>query len=308
MQEARLKQKEIDSKAQDLHQTYISGFLTTALNQDIEPRLRFSEYFSFVSEKESRDQWEKYHNDLQPRRDAVRQAIIDMEQKAALLSAKETPGIEEQIELLRLKRELEWKYGEVRYARQDSNITIPNSASDHLDESRPVFYSQEIVDRIRQHPGVTYPSGVLVQKKSADHTVLGIILHTADSPDSSAGILRFGRADLPGPLAHWAVLSGGSIELIADETQRANHSGVATPPLVNSNTIGITATGVPAFSDDRQVESLVRLVADAADRWDIPTNMILSHAEAALPKGRTTGMLQQAPAIRQMVDAVRKKR
>ena len=51
--EVRLKDKEIEGKILDTHQMYISNFLNTASNQDIELRLRFSEYFSFVSDEKT---------------------------------------------------------------------------------------------------------------------------------------------------------------------------------------------------------------------------------------------------------------
>jgi len=47
--ELQLKSKEIDGRILDSHRQYISNFLNTALDQDIELRIRFSEYFSFVS-------------------------------------------------------------------------------------------------------------------------------------------------------------------------------------------------------------------------------------------------------------------
>jgi lysozyme family protein len=128
-QDVALKQKEIESKAQDLHQTYISKFLDTALNQDIELRLRFSEYFSYVSEPEGREQWRKYHEDLEKRRDTIRTSINQKEMRAAQLSVVTNPNSDEQIELLQLKRELGWNYAEVGYARQDSNITIPSQSN-----------------------------------------------------------------------------------------------------------------------------------------------------------------------------------
>jgi lysozyme family protein len=128
-QEVALKQKEIESKAQDLHQTYISKFIDTALNQDIELRLRFSEYFSYVSEKESREQWKQYHDGLEKRRNEIRLSINDKETRVAHLGALSKPTEAEQIELWKFKRELEWNYAEVGYARQDSNITIPNVSS-----------------------------------------------------------------------------------------------------------------------------------------------------------------------------------
>jgi N-acetyl-anhydromuramyl-L-alanine amidase AmpD len=172
----------------------------------------------------------------------------------------------------------------------------------------PIFYSQEIVDKIREHSKVPYPPGVSLQSKSSEGVILAIILHATSGPDSTVRFLRLGRIDLPGPGAHWAVLSDGSITLIAEETRKANHLGRAINGLRNDNTIGIESIGRPPFSDVHQVENLVRLVADVADRWEIPTSKIFSHAEVFIPLGRKQDMLQQAPAIREMVDAVRQKK
>lgn len=125
-QEVQLKQKEIESKIIDQHEKYISQFLDTALNQDIEIRLRFSEYFAHVSDKETMNQWKLYHNELEQRRNTIRDSINDKEQRVAVLQSLPKPTIDQQIELQRLGRELDWNNAEVGYARQDSNITIPN--------------------------------------------------------------------------------------------------------------------------------------------------------------------------------------
>ena len=132
-----------------------------------------------------------------------------------------------------------------------------------------------------------------------------MILHTAAAGDNALGELRTGRPDLAGPYAHWAVLTDGRIAYVAPEAQRVSHVGRAIDGVSNQNTLSIQATGLPAFADERQVESLVRLVADVADRWQIPTDRIFSHAEVAIPAGRKQDMGQQAPAIREMVEAVR---
>jgi len=118
--------------------------------------------------------------------------------------------------------------------------------------------------------------------------------------------MRTGRPDIPGPLAHWAVQSDGSIVEVANEGVKANHDGPSIEGLNNGNTIGIQLTGHPAPKNLAQIESLVRLIVDRADRWNIPTNLVLSHCEVAVPAGRNNELLQQAPVIRQMVDAVRK--
>lgn len=151
-----IKTKEAESKAQDLHQTYISKFIDTALNQDIELRLRFSEYFSYVSDKETRDQWRLYHEGLEKRRDAIRLSINDKETRAAHLGTLSKPNETEQIEIYKLRRELDWNYAEVGYARQDSNITVPtSSASSSRFDSKAIqsegeqLFDQAVIDPSR---------------------------------------------------------------------------------------------------------------------------------------------------------------
>lgn len=202
----------------------------------------------------------------------------------------------------------------VTIAGSDSPVPGSSGTSGSSFGARPISFAQAIVDRILAAPGVPYPADAHPISHVGDKSRVAIILHDAIAGDGSVAILRAGRPGepggmpgLPGPLAHWVVQSNGKVEFIADEMEKANHVGRADRDLSNSNTIGISVTGLDALSNDRQTENLVRLVADVADRWGIPTNMILSHAEVALPQGRKVDMLQQAPPIRQMVDLVRKK-
>jgi hypothetical protein len=305
------KEADRQAKQQVFRDDYIKEFLNDALSQDIELRIRFAEYFANVSTDAYKRDWSGYLKELVSHRDEIRKQIDKMEVDWSKLAAKRE---ENAAEVDRLERNLAWAYKEVGYVERNRSVATnprapePRSFELSPDRNHSISYSEEIVKRIRQQPGVSYPPGTSIRQKSSDHTIVAIILHTADGPDSSLTIVRSGRPDLPGPLAHWAVLSDGSISSIADEIQRANHLGAADRGLTNGNTIGIMATGFPAFSDDRQVENLVRLVADVADRWEIPTAMIFSHAEVAVPLGRKDDMMQQAPAIRQMVDAVRKKK
>jgi hypothetical protein len=186
-----------------------------------------------------------------------------------------------------------------------------SSTSGGAQRAQPISFTQAMVDRIRNAPGVPYPTDVQPVPHLGDARRKAIILHDAIAGDGSVALLRdgmSGQPGLPGPLAHWVVQSDGTIAFIADETEKANHVGNADRGLSNFNTIGISVTGLSALSDDRQTENLIRLVVDVANRWGIPTNNILSHAEVALPRGRKEDMRQQAPAIREMVDAVRKSR
>src|SRR5262249_55515646 len=87
-QEIALKEKEIEGKILDSHQTYISNFLSTALNQDIELRIRFSEYFSSVSDAKHREGWEKFRNALVERRERMREQINSKEIELGRLRAQ----------------------------------------------------------------------------------------------------------------------------------------------------------------------------------------------------------------------------
>ena len=168
----------------------------------------------------------------------------------------------------------------------------------------PIAYSQEIVDHILHSPAAP----LAPRDAGPSRSIAAIILHDSRASDDAIPTLQNGRADLRGPLAHWAVQSDGRIVEVADEGVRANHVGAAISGVNNTNTIGITLTGDRPLQNPAQLESLVRLVADRADALNVPTRLILSHGEAALPVGRNNELLQQAPVIRQMVDAVRKGR
>lgn len=172
-------------------------------------------------------------------------------------------------------------------------------------EPKHVSFSQEMVDKIKSNPGVPYPSGAAPGAKSANAPkMVAIILHSAYGPDSTTAMMRKGGEQLLGPLAHWSIRSDGQIELIAPEDQKASHVLRSDRGISNANSIGIQTTGKNVFDNGIQLENLVRLTADVADRWGIPTNMILSHAEVS--NGRKHDMEQQAPAIREMVEAVRR--
>ncbi|HEV2828240.1 MAG TPA: N-acetylmuramoyl-L-alanine amidase [Pyrinomonadaceae bacterium] len=235
--------------------------------------------------------------------DARRQTVIaDEARKAAEGRLKgmalASQGLEQAMKTLQ-------KCAQGEDCRLEAQSVLPKViASDPY--SLPIGYSDEIVARILKRPGV--PWGSHVPDHNPQGNIVAIILHTSSSPDNIVEVLRNGRPGLQGPLAHWLVKSDGKIEFIVPETVRAMHVGRTINGLTNSNTIGVEASGIPAFANELQIENLVRLVADIADRWGVPTNMILSHAEVANPPGRKNDMLQQAPAVRQMVEAVRSRK
>lgn len=228
-------------------------------------------------------------------------------QAAADQSAKDT--VEMNKRSVDLKQRLHEMSGQLDLVPDLSKqVRTMSDQVNRLTGGTPISFSAEIVEKIAKKPGVSLPSGIPELRRQEGYQISAIILHDAGGPDSSEEILRNGRADLPGPLAHWLVKSDGTIAFISAETKTSNHLGRAKDGLKNSNTIGVEASGLPSFADPRQTEALVRLVVDIADRWQIPTDKIFSHAEVAEPLGRKTDMLQQAPSIRQMVAAIRNRK
>jgi hypothetical protein len=104
---------------QQFRETYIKDFLADALNQDIELRIRFAEYFSFVSSDEFRQGWIDYHQHLVQYRDTVRKQIDEMEtkwQQKSQISGQNDPEID------RLERDLSWAYHEMGYVERDRSV------------------------------------------------------------------------------------------------------------------------------------------------------------------------------------------
>jgi hypothetical protein len=60
------------AKQQAFRDDYIKEFINNALNQDIELRIRFAQYFSRVSTEPYRNDWTNYLNDLKQTRSEIR--------------------------------------------------------------------------------------------------------------------------------------------------------------------------------------------------------------------------------------------
>jgi hypothetical protein len=103
------------------------------LNQDIELRLRFSEYFAAVSDPRYKEGWEKFRIGLEKRRNELRREINQKEKDLDKIRTRRTLlDVSEQSELAQLERELRWYYAELGYVRQDTNVSAPIPRS--LDE------------------------------------------------------------------------------------------------------------------------------------------------------------------------------
>jgi lysozyme family protein len=123
-EDQKLKDKEIQAKILDSHEQYVANFLKTALDQDIELRIRFAEYFSFVSDPSFRPVWEAFRSSLVGRRNDIRDQINSKEKQLDQLRAvRGNLTLQQQMEFSKLERELTWIDAEVGYVRHDSNVT-----------------------------------------------------------------------------------------------------------------------------------------------------------------------------------------
>ena len=136
---------ELEAKTQQFRDQYVKDFLSTALRDDIEVRIRFAQYFSSVSSEPAG--WVKYLGDLKSLRDTKRVEIDKLEgewDKAIDLPTLNT-----------LKRHLEWAYNEVGYVAPNRSVTTNPRAPEQSSgpgisllsippEKRPI--AQKIID------------------------------------------------------------------------------------------------------------------------------------------------------------------
>ena len=111
------------------HDEYVSRFLSDALSQDIELRIRFSKYFSFVSSDDQfKEGWKLYADELDKNRTRIRAEIKEKETNIARLGASGNVTLEDQIDIANMKRDLQWDYAEANYAPIDTNVTTATVA------------------------------------------------------------------------------------------------------------------------------------------------------------------------------------
>lgn len=111
--DANNKAAERMAKQDEFQESYIKDFLNTALDQDIELRIRFAEYFASVSPDTSRSGWIDYRDRLQKHRDVVRQEILTLQTAAE--NASESP-----YGLGRLETKLYWAAKEIGYVSKNA--------------------------------------------------------------------------------------------------------------------------------------------------------------------------------------------
>lgn len=134
--------------------------------------------------------------------------------------------------------------------------------------------------------------------------VLGVTCHhTAGSAHGNAPsltVVRDGRADLAGPLAHLLLARDGTVYVVA--AGLCWHAGASRQPgYTNSHRIGIEAENTGLASDPWpgvQITAYARLCAALARHYGFPVAEVLGHKETCSPVGRKTDPSLSMPALR----------
>lgn len=133
--------------------------------------------------------------------------------------------------------------------------------------------------RTRTRPGVFHPSGIVVHDD---------VIPRAVSNTARVRVIRDGRSDLPGPLAHVSLLPDGTWHVVA--SGRCNHAGEGGGLLGfpvgsdgNANFYGVEVAHHPDDGgyDPRQIPSLVRGCAALCRAGEWGAERVLHHREWA---------------------------
>jgi hypothetical protein len=154
------------TQQQVFHDQYIKDFINNAINQDIELRIRFAEYFAKVSTEPYREDWVAYLDDLKSSRDAIRKHIDEMEVKWSALAGAAQRN---EVEIAQLERNLSWAYKEVGYVEKNRSATanpraIAESTLSQL-AAPPWLTTMREITGTQWSPGTAAPSSILDWEK-----------------------------------------------------------------------------------------------------------------------------------------------
>ncbi len=135
--ENQRKAVEIQLAQVNQQQDYVKDFLQTALNQDIELRIRFADYFAHVSASPFKKDWIAYRDSLFKVRDPIRREIHERELEIRIAMVDPDPDIQTQALIAQLSRELEWRYREVGYVARDRSVV--QSKNEELEPEPPRY-------------------------------------------------------------------------------------------------------------------------------------------------------------------------
>lgn len=112
----------VRAEQRDSHRAHIDRYFQTAINQDIELRIRSAEYFRYLSDNsdESRNLWSDYYGSLVDHRTTIRGRILELQRIVSTLESErdnaDTWSFEQHLDLQSRREELVWARAEIGYA------------------------------------------------------------------------------------------------------------------------------------------------------------------------------------------------
>jgi len=141
------KRLEIEHAQQSAHQQYIKDFFATAVNQDIELRIRFAEYFANLSGPQQEEMWRNYLGSLTALRDGNREKINELESRLVAFKLQSPEQIDA-AEYDRINRELAWANAEVGYIPTERSTVFAVGESPIGRKLRLYRETTELVQRL----------------------------------------------------------------------------------------------------------------------------------------------------------------
>ncbi len=255
----------VSGEERQRNRDFIQNHFETAIDESLELRLRFAEYYAYTSdgydgdELETSDNWGRYYEALKEQKDGIQRKILEKERAAHELRQKGSEReSNEEIDLAILMIELDWLYDEIEYAepgRDDKSMSSAVKASEGLERIVMHWtasgYRVSALDREHYHE-IVEGDGTRVRGDKPPEANIS----TADG-DYAAHTLGFNR---------------GSIGLAM-----SGMKGARQHPF-SAGEFPITMVQLQAFS---------ALVADYAKRYDIPItrSTVLTNAEVDSMRG-----------------------
>jgi predicted transcriptional regulator len=153
--------RELQVKQQEFHDQYIKDFINNALNQDIELRIRFAQYFAHVATESSREDWVSYLKELTGTRDNIRDQIDTLEKQWILAASRKD---RDEAEVARLQRRLDWAYNEVGYVAKNRSAAVnpraPESGPAISDSPPPWLATMRTISGTEWSPREPIPSTI----------------------------------------------------------------------------------------------------------------------------------------------------
>ncbi|MBO9396368.1 TIGR02594 family protein [Shimia sp. R9_2] len=111
------------------------AFMDTALNQDIELRLRFASYLSKTLSTGQSTPWHRYEEHLEKQRSEKKLQIHELERQLRKLIALDALSVSQQIELAELERKLEWSHKEIGYVERNRSVVKSKGEQESVETS-----------------------------------------------------------------------------------------------------------------------------------------------------------------------------